>query len=101
MPPVGRLNFVLLLNFSVLRKIELEEKIGVKVAGSEPVKLDLLMLFDQHMYLERFEFLVQLEDHVIQGNMAFFNFLQPLFVLVVFLFLPAKVVCMQIFCKML
>ena len=101
MPPVGRLNFVLLLNFSVLRKIELEEKIGVKVAGSEPVKLDLLMLFDQHMYLERFEFLVQLEDHVIQGNMAFFNFPQPLFVLVVFLFLPAKVVCMQIFCKML
>ena len=101
MPPVGRLNFILLLNLCIFREVKLEEKISVKIAGSETVKLNLLVLFDQHVQLERFEFLVELEDHIIEGDMAFFNFPESFFTLMICLFLPAKVVCMQIFCKML
>ena len=67
MPPVGCLNFVLFLNFSILREVKLEEKIGVNVAGSEPVELHLLMLLDQYMHLERLELFVELEDHIHTG----------------------------------
>ena len=70
-------------------------------ADSESVELHLLVLFDEHVHLEGLQLGVELLDDFKQGNLPFFNFSQPLLVLVIFFFLPAIMICVQIFGKSL
>ena len=98
---MGTLDLVLLLDFSVLAEIELEQAIGLKANSAETIEFYLLMLLYKHVNLECHQVLAQLEQHVMEAHMSLFRLSKPLLIVLISLLFPPKMACEQIFGKCL